>query len=184
MSRRIEFFGAIAITFGLAVSTPALAKAPQGRGGQPADTPGGPAPAPAPTPGPTYAEAQKAIAAAHAAAAQLNLKMSCAVVDSRGDLVALGRMDGARFLTTDIARGKALTSAMFGQPSGALGTFAASPFFQNLNTAAQGRLYPMQGALPIRRNSQVLGAIGCSGATSQQDEEAAKAGLATVGGPS
>lgn len=182
--RRIEYVGAFAVAIGLAVSVPILAQAPQGRGGQPAVAPSGPPPAPAPTPGPTYAEAQKAIAAAHEAAARLNVKMSCAVVDSRGDLVALGRMDGARFLTTDLARGKALTSAVFGQPSGALGTFGSSPFFQNLNAAAQGRLYPMQGAVPILRNGQVIGAIGCSGSTTQQDEDAAKAGLATMGGPS
>jgi uncharacterized protein GlcG (DUF336 family) len=164
-----------------AFAAPAAAQAPQGRGGQPAPT--GPAPASSvPTPGPTYVEAQKAIAAAHAAGAKLKVNLSCAVVDSRGDLIALGRMDGARFLTTDVARGKALTSAMFGQPSGAMATFGSSPFFQNLNTAAQGRLYPIQGALPIMRNNQVLGAIGCSGATAQQDEDAAKAGIAAMGG--
>ena len=47
--------------------------------------------------------------------------------------MALGRMDGARFQTTDVARGKALTSAMFGQPSGGMGALANSPVFPNLN---------------------------------------------------
>ena len=144
----------------------------------PAAVPAAPAP-PAPTPGPTMAEALKGLEAARGAADKLGVKLSCAVVDSRGDLVALTRMDGARFFTTDVARGKAQLSAMFGQPSGNLGNFAASPFFTNLNTSAQGRLFPVQGAIPIMRANQVLGAIGCSGATSQQDEDAAKAGLAT-----
>jgi uncharacterized protein GlcG (DUF336 family) len=166
------------ISFALLVSLvggSAFAQAPgQGRGPAPP-----PAPPNAPAPGPTYAEAQKALAAAWASADKLNVKLSCAVVDSRGDLVALGRMDGARFQTTDVARGKALTSAMFGQPSGGMGALANSPVFPNLNTAAQGRLYPIQGAVPIMKNNQVFGAVGCSGATGQQDEDAAKAGAAT-----
>jgi glc operon protein GlcG len=171
MRRRI----AIAVVFGLVAGSALAQAAAQGRGAAP------PAPAPpnAPVPGPTYADAQKALAAAWSSAEKINVKLSCAVVDSRGDLVSLGRMDGARFQTTDVARGKALASAMFGQPSGALGAFANSPFFQNLNTAAQGRLYPIQGAVPVMKNNQVFGAVGCSGATSQQDEDAAKAGVAT-----
>ena len=95
-------------------------------------------------------------------------------------MVALQRMDGARFLTTDVARGKALVSAMFGQPSGNMTQLASSPWFQNLNTAAQCRLYPVQGGVPVVRNNQVLGAIACSGGTAQQDEDAAKAGMAAA----
>jgi uncharacterized protein GlcG (DUF336 family) len=124
------------------------------------------------------AEALKALEAVRAAAAKLKVNLSCAVVDSRGDLVALTRMDGARFFTTDVARGKAQLSATFGQPSGNLAQFGQSPFFSNFNSAAQGRLYPVQGAVPIMRGTQVHGAIGCSGASAQQDEDAAKAGLA------
>jgi uncharacterized protein GlcG (DUF336 family) len=124
------------------------------------------------------AEALKALEMARAAAAKANLNLSCAVVDSRGDLVALTRMDGARFFTTDVARGKAQVSALFGQPSGNLAQFGATPAFSNFNATAQGRLFPIQGALPIMRNNQVAGAVGCSGASSQQDEDAAKAGLA------
>ncbi len=136
-----------------------------------------PAP-PAPTPGPSMADALKGLEAARAAAVRIKVNLSCAVVDSRGDLIALTRMDGARFFTTDVARGKAQVSAMFGQPSGNMAQFGQSPVFPNFNTAAQGRLYPIQGALPITKSGQVLGAIGCSGASSQQDEDAAKAGLA------
>jgi uncharacterized protein GlcG (DUF336 family) len=44
----------------------------------------------------------------------------------------------------------------------------------------QNRLLPVQGAVPIIRNNQIHGAIGCSGATSQQDEDAAKAALAAL----
>ena len=83
--------------------------------------------APAPPPGPTMEQALSALDAARGAADTAGVKLSCAVVDSRGDLIALARMDGARFYTTDVARGKAALSAMFGQPSGNLGTFASSP---------------------------------------------------------
>jgi glc operon protein GlcG len=131
------------------------------------------------SPGPTLEEARKALEAAVATAKKAGVTLSCAVVDSRGDLIALNRMDNARFITTDIARGKALAAAIFGQPSGSLERMASAPWFQNLNTAAQGRLYPAQGGLPILRNQQTYGAIACSGATGQLDEESAKAGLAT-----
>ena len=179
MNRRISMLGFV-VTVGLvAIASEVFAQAPgQGRGAAPG-APTAPAPPNAPPPGPAYAEAQKALGAAWASAEKINVKLSCAVVDSRGDLVALGRMDGARFVTTYVARGKALTSAVFGRPSGDMGQFATSQFFQNVNTAAQGRLYPIQGAVPIMENNQLLGAIGCSGATAQQDEDAAKAGAAT-----
>jgi uncharacterized protein GlcG (DUF336 family) len=143
------------------------------------------APAAAQTPtvqaplGPTLDEARKGLTAAVATAAKAGVTLSCAVVDSRGDLVALHRMDNARFITTDIARGKALASAIFGQPSSSVEKMANAPWFQNLNTAAQGRLYPAQGGVPILRNQETYGAIACSGATGVLDEEAAKAGLAT-----
>jgi uncharacterized protein GlcG (DUF336 family) len=124
-------------------------------------------------------DALKALEVARAAATKQNLLLTCAVVDSRGDLVALSRMDGARFYTADIARGKAMVAALFGQPSGNMATFGAQPFFSNLNTAAQGRLYPIQGAVPIMKGTQVLGGIGCSGASSALDEETAKTGLSS-----
>jgi glc operon protein GlcG len=139
-----------------------------------AQTPTVPAP-----PGPTLEEARKALAAAVATATKAGVAISCAVVDSRGDLIALNRMDNARFITTDIARGKALAAAIFGRPSGSLDQMANSPWFQNLNSSAQGRLYPAQGGVPILRNQQPYGAIACSGATGQLDEESANAGLAT-----
>ena len=133
--------------------------------------------APAPPPGPTLEQSMSALDAARGAADTAGIKLSCAVVDSRGDLIALSRMDGARFFTTDVARGKAALSAMFGQPSGNLGNLASSPAFANFGEAAQTPLYPFQGALPITRDGETIGAMGCSGASSQQDEDAVRAAL-------
>lgn len=129
---------------------------------------------------PTLAEARKMLAAAQAAAAKANANLSCAVVDARGDIVSIERGDKARFFTVDVARGKALTSATFGAPSANVANLASSPLFPGINASAQGRMYPMQGAVPLTRNSQVLGAIGCSGGTGQQDEDAAKSGAAAL----
>ena len=126
--------------------------------------------------GPTLAEAKKMIAAAQATAAKAGVGLSCVVLDSRGGLVALERMDNAPFFTADVARGKALTSASFGAPSGSLASLATS----GIGNALPGPATPlfMQGAVPLMRNNQRLGAIGCSGGTGQQDEDGAKAGAA------
>ncbi len=137
--------------------------------------------APAAPPGPTAEQAMAALHSAQETAEELGVSLSCAVVDSRGDLIALARMDGARFYTTDVARGKARISALFGQPSGDMADFGSSPAFQSFNETLSGPLYPFQGALPIMRGGDVIGAMGCSGAASQVDEDAVRAALAVFG---
>ncbi len=133
--------------------------------------------APTAPPGPTTAQAMAALAAAQETAEALGVSLSCAVVDSRGDMIALARMDGARFYTTDVARGKARMSAMFGQPSGDMADFGNSLAFQSFNETIPGPLYAVQGALPIMRDGELIGAMGCSGAASQVDEDAVRSAL-------
>ena len=128
----------------------------------------------------TLAEAQKLIDAAHRSAADGNLRLSIAVVDARGDLIALGRMPGAGAGTVDTAIGKAMMSAIYGQPSAALAARATNPATQALNDASGGRLRFLQGAVPVVRGGFVVGAVGASGATAQQDEQAAAAALAAI----
>ena len=70
--------------------------------------------------GPSLADAKKALAATQAVAKKLDVGLSCAIVDSRGALVALTRMDNAGYITADVAVGKARASAAFGAPSGGL----------------------------------------------------------------
>ncbi len=127
--------------------------------------------------GPTTDQAMSALAAAKAAAEALGVSLSCAVVDSRGDMIAMARMDGARFFTTDVAQGKARMSALFGQPSGAMADFGNSPAFSSFNETIPGPLYAFQGALPIMRDGELIGAMGCSGAASQVDEDAVRSAL-------
>lgn len=125
-------------------------------------------------------DAARIIQAGEASAKSQGIKVSIAVVDTRGDLVALSRMDGARFFTPDVARGKAMVAAVFGQSSALLAERANSPVFQSLNQMHQGRFVFGQGGLPIAKGNEIVGGVGVSGGTSQQDEDIGKAGLAAL----
>ena len=127
--------------------------------------------------GPSLADAQSALAATEQWANEMGVGLTCAVVDSRGALVALARMDSASYFTADVAAGKARASAAFRAPSGNLARVG------ELGIADVVEGDPMlfiQGAVPIMKDGQSAGAIGCSGATGQQDEDAANAGVAAM----
>ncbi len=127
--------------------------------------------------GPSLAEAKTALVATEAAAVELGVGLSCAIVDSRGTLVAMTRMDSARYFTADVAVGKARASAAFGAPSGGLTGVGAL----GLESVIEGgAMLFVQGAVPIVKDGQTVGALGCSGATGQQDEDAAKLGVAAI----
>jgi glc operon protein GlcG len=125
----------------------------------------------------TLSEAQTMLNAALASASAFGVNGSICVVDTQGIPLALARMDGARFFTADVARGKAMVSAFFGQPSAALEERASAPFFSSFNQMHGGRLFFVQGAVPITKNGELVGAIGVSGGSAQQDEDIGKAGL-------
>ena len=129
----------------------------------------------------TLSEAQAIIAAAERDAARKNLRLSIAVVDGRGDLIAATRMPNARATTIDTAIGKAMGAAIFGRPSAELAARSDSPLYRNMNEATGGRLRFFQGAVPIVRNGYTVGAVGASGASAQDDEDNVKAALAAVG---
>ena len=129
----------------------------------------------------TLSEAQAIIAEAQRDAASKNLRLSIAVVDGRGDLIAATRMPDARPTTMDTAIGKAMGAAIFGRPSADLAEQANSPLYQNMNEATGGRLRFFQGAVPIVRDGYTVGAVGASGASAQADEDNVKVALAAVG---
>ena len=118
------------------------------------------------------------IQAALAKARELNVKISVAVCDTGGNLVALNRMDGAIAVSAMVAQGKAAASADFGRASGTLP--ADSPVLQAVIAAHGGRILPAQGAVPVVKSSELVGAIGASGATAEQDEQCAQAGAAII----
>jgi len=82
-------------------------------------------------------------------------------------------MEGASAVSATVAQGKAAASAGFGRPSGALA--ADSPVIQSIIATLGGRMLPAQAAVPMYKNGELVGAIGGSGATAQQDEECAQA---------
>ena len=138
-----------------------------------------PAPAPAAPPpyGPaiTLEQAKKAMASAEAEARKNNWNVVIAIVDSGGNIVMLQRLDDTQFGSIDVARQKAHTAVAFRRPT---------KVFQDL--IAQGgvnlRLLKLEGAsvleggVPIVLGGKIVGAIGVSGVTSQQDAQIAQAG--------
>ncbi len=128
----------------------------------------------------TLDQARDLIAAARAAAA---VPMAFAVMDPGGHLLALERMDGAPWITADVAQGKAWTSAAYGAPSDAQKQkMAPMPnFAQALTAMTHGRYTPQTGAVPVYRDGALLGAIGGSGGTGDQDEAACTAAVQQAG---
>lgn len=126
----------------------------------------------------TLAEANRMVQAAVAKAGELGVKVSIAVCDAGGNLLAFNRMEGASAVSATVAQGKAAASAGFGRASGALP--ADSPVIQAVIASLGGRMLPAQGAVPVHKGGELVGAIGGSGATAQQDEDCARAGLAAL----
>ena len=130
----------------------------------------------------TMDQALQMIQGAVAYARERNYRMSFAVVDAHGNLVATVRMDGARFLTPETARAKAYASAAYGRPSGVLGEdYQEHPAFWGSLGSLGRPIVPSQGALPILANGVQVGAMGAGGGTSQEDEDAVRAGIAAGG---
>jgi glc operon protein GlcG len=127
----------------------------------------------------TLAEAQKAIAGAHARAAQLEIRVTVAVVDEGGLLVALGRMDGAIPLSPQVAEAKAVGAAMLHRDGASLAELAKDRpgFFAVADRLTRVPIVPGLGSVLIRREGRVVGAVGVSGGRPEQDLECAEAGL-------
>lgn len=117
------------------------------------------------------------LAAEHAEA--LGVKVNVAVVDCGGNLIAFQRMNGAFLHSISIAQDKAYAALSFGMPTGAWAQiFDEQPALKD-GLIHRPRFVTLAGGLPIERDGQLLGAIGVSGASEEQDEACAKAGLAS-----
>lgn len=129
--------------------------------------------------------AQAIIAEAHAHAASLDLRITVAVVDEGGLVKALGRMDGAPPLSAQIAEAKAVGAALWHRDGGALADVRAGngAFFDAVSRMTRLPIIPAAGSLVIREDGRVLGAVGISGASSEEDRQCARAALdAVLGG--
>ena len=129
----------------------------------------------------TLDEANRVLEATLAKAKQLNIKVSAAVCDSGGRLVAFARMDNAIWASVYGSQGKAVASAAFGRTSGEMQARADQPTPRGINAASGGEMIMGQGAVPIIRNGVVEGACGVGGGTSQEDEDCARAGVEALG---
>jgi uncharacterized protein GlcG (DUF336 family) len=133
----------------------------------------------------TLDQANHIIQGARAAARAANYKpMGIAVLDASGQLVAFGREDGASMFRFDIARGKAWGAVGMGISSRALAERAKDNpnFFITLSATAEGKFLPQPGAVLIKdANDNVLGAVGASGGTGDEDEIICKAGVKACG---
>src|SRR3954466_4574042 len=115
----------------------------------------------------TLEQAIAFIEAGKAEAERQGLALSFAVVDAGGHLVASQRMDGAPWITPDVALGKAWTAAAWGTPSAAQGDKMKElhAFSAAISPATHGRFTPQIGGLPILDGDEVIGAMGASGAS-------------------
>jgi uncharacterized protein GlcG (DUF336 family) len=121
--------------------------------------------------------ARRALAAAEAEARKNRWDVSIAVVDAYGELAAFLRLDGAPPLSIELSRAKARTAARFRRPTRALDSSITAGRMALL--AADNGL-PMEGGVPIVIDGVVVGAVGVSGVTSQQDAVVAAAGAGAV----
>jgi glc operon protein GlcG len=123
-------------------------------------------------------QAQAAIGAAVAEAKKRHWKLNVAVVDSGANLVAFQRMDGAQLASIAISEHKARTAASFRRETKAFED--AIQLKQNYYALTLDGVIASRGGIPLVLGGRLIGAIGCSGATSSQDEVACKAGAAAV----
>jgi uncharacterized protein GlcG (DUF336 family) len=125
----------------------------------------------------TLKDARRVIAAAEEKANDIGQPMNIAVVDAGGNLVAHVRMDNAWMGSVDISINKAWTSRAFDISTKDLSGFAqpGGDFFGIHNTN-KGRVIIFAGGIPLKRDGKVVGGIGVSGGSGEQDHSVAEAG--------
>jgi len=128
----------------------------------------------------TLEESKTICEAAINKAEELGIKIAVSVVDSALNLVTMQKMDDALILAIDGSKGKAVASVIFGQPTGELEERSKRPTFRALEIQWGGRFVMGQGALPIIRDGEVIGACGVGGGTPEEDEICAASGISTL----
>ena len=127
----------------------------------------------------TLEEAQRVLMAARKKAEDINVPMNIAVTDEGNNLKAFIAMDGAWLGSIDIAQNKAYTARSFNLETKLLGTLAqpGEPLF-GIHASNDLRIIIFAGGIPLQRGTRIVGAVGVSGGTVEQDQEVAKAGVA------
>jgi uncharacterized protein GlcG (DUF336 family) len=128
----------------------------------------------------SFASALVAAQAALAKAQSINAKMVIAIVDNSGSVLVILRDDNAFVPSINIAKDKAYTAAVFGCSTDELcQALSANPILQN-GIAARENIILFGGGFPIKYNGAIIGAIGVSGGTEDEDRQCAQAGLAAL----
>ena len=128
----------------------------------------------------TLDEANRIAQGALAKARELDIRISVAICDTGGRLMAFQRMDNSMWAAVFGSQGKAIASAAFGRPSGAMTERASHPTLRGIVAAEGDHMFLGQGAVPIIRDGAIEGACGVGGGTGEQDEECAEAGIALL----
>jgi uncharacterized protein GlcG (DUF336 family) len=124
-------------------------------------------------------DARRIIAAATTKAEELKQPMNIAVVDAGGNLLAFERMQNAWLGSIDIAQKKAFTSRAFDITTQDLGKNSQSgDQFFGIHASNDGKVMIFAGGIPIKQDGQVIGAVGVSGGSGDQDHAVAAAGAA------
>src|SRR3954469_13831627 len=124
-------------------------------------------------------DARRIISAAEKKAAEIGQPMNIAVADEGGNLVAMVRMDGAWIGSIDISINKAFTSKAFDIATKDLAKLSqpGQDFF-GIHVSNHCRIMIFAGGIPLKRDGKVVGAIGVSGGSGDQDHKVAEAGAA------
>ena len=132
--------------------------------------------------GMTLAAARRMIDAVESVARELRVALSVAVVDAGDQLVAFARMDGADLVSIELARNKAYSALMNRMPTRDLGPVVQpGTEFYGYDSLAGGRMIVFAGGMPIERDGVLVGAVGVSGGSSEEDQRAADAAVAAFG---
>src|SRR5437773_8668878 len=124
-------------------------------------------------------QAKKVLTGAEAEAKKNNWNVVIYILDSGGQPVAMQRLDGAQWGSVDVARDKAYSAVAFRRPSKAFQD-AVGQGGENLRILKLAGASPLEGGIPIVLDGKIIGAIGVSGVTSQQDAQIAAAGAAAL----
>jgi uncharacterized protein GlcG (DUF336 family) len=129
----------------------------------------------------TLNDARRIIAAAEKKANEIGQPMNVAVADAGGNLIAHIRMDGAWLGSIDISIKKAYTSRAFDIATKDLATHSQSggQFF-GIHASNDGRIMIFAGGIPLKQDGKVVGAVGVSGGSGEQDHAVAEAGAAAL----
>ncbi|HYK60871.1 MAG TPA: heme-binding protein [Bryobacteraceae bacterium] len=122
-------------------------------------------------------DARRIIAAAEKKAAEIGQPMNIAVADEGGNIVSHVRMDGAWIGSIDISQKKAFTSRAFDIATKDLAEHSQSgKQFFGIHASNNGKIMIFAGGIPLQRDGKVVGAIGVSGGSGDQDHAVAEAG--------